>query len=106
MSTLPPDYFHRPVAYKDEAFMESHEARPLRILSEYMWPLAHFHEENIQDTIVFFGSARLTESGPLGNYYREAQELARLVTQWSQSLNEPTNRFVVCTGGGPGIMEA
>ena len=106
MSTLPPDYFHRPVAYKDEAFIESPEARPLRILSEYMWPLAHFEEENIQDTIVFFGSARLTEDGPLGHYYREAQELARLVTEWSQSLKEPTHRFVVCTGGGPGIMEA
>jgi uncharacterized protein (TIGR00730 family) len=106
MSTLPPDYFYRPVAYKDEAFIESPEARPLRILSEYLWPLVHFEEEKIQDTIVFFGSARLTEDGPLGNYYREAEELARLVTEWSRSLNEPTHRFVVCSGGGPGIMEA
>ncbi len=86
--------------------MESKEGRPLRILSEYLWPLAHFEEEKIQDTIVFFGSARITESGPLACYYREAQELARLVTQWTQSLNEPTHRFVVCSGGGPGIMEA
>ena len=106
MSTLPPDYFYRPVAYKDEAFIESPEARPLRILSEYLWPLAHFEEEKIQDTIVFFGSARLSENCPLGHYYREAQELARLVTEWSRSLNEPTHRFVVCSGGGPGIMEA
>jgi uncharacterized protein (TIGR00730 family) len=103
---LPPDYFYRPVAYKDEAFIESPEARPLRILSEYLWPLAHFEEEKIQDTIVFFGSARLAEDGPLGHYYREAQELARLVTEWSRGLNEPTHRFVVCSGGGPGIMEA
>jgi uncharacterized protein (TIGR00730 family) len=106
MSTFPPDYFYRPVAYKDEAFIESQEARPLRILSEYLWPLAHFEEEKIQDTVVFFGSARLFEDGPLGHYYREAQELARLVTEWSRSLNEPTHRFVVCSGGGPGIMEA
>jgi hypothetical protein len=106
MSTLPPDYFHRPVAYKDEAFLESNEARPLRILSEYLWPLAHLEEERIQDSIVFFGSARITETGQLGKYYREAQELARLVTEWSSSLHESTQRFVVCTGGGPGIMEA
>lgn len=106
MATVPPDYFHRPVAYKDEAFIESHEARPLRILSEYLWPLVHLQEEKIQDTIVFFGSARLAEDGPLGKYYEEARELARLVTEWSASLNESTNRFVVCSGGGPGIMEA
>ena len=106
MSTLPPDYFSRPVAYKDEAFLESHEARPLRILSEYLWPLAHLQEEKVQDTIVFFGSARLTEDGPLGRYYREARELARLTTEWSGSLHESTHRFVVCSGGGPGIMEA
>jgi hypothetical protein len=106
MSILLPEYFRRPVAYKDEAFIESPEARPLRILSEYLWPLAHFEEERIQDTIVFFGSARLTEDGELGHYYREAQELARLVTQWSRSLNDTTERFVVCSGGGPGIMEA
>ena len=106
MSTLPPDYFSRPVAYKDEAFLESHEARPLRILSEYLWPLAHLQEEKVQDTIVFFGSARLTEDGPLGRYYREARELARLTTEWSDSLHESTHRFVVCSGGGPGIMEA
>ena len=54
------------------------------ILSEYLWPLAHFQEEKVQDTIVFFGSARLTEEGPLGRYYREARELARLVTEWSE----------------------
>jgi uncharacterized protein (TIGR00730 family) len=106
MATAPPDYFHRPVAYKDEAFIESREARPLRILSEYLWPLAHLEEEKIQDTIVFFGSARLTEDGPLAKYYSEARELARLVTEWSASLNKSTHRFVVCSGGGPGIMEA
>ncbi len=103
----------RPVAYREEAFLQSQESRPLRILSEYLWPLAHFHDEKIQDTIVFFGSARIEEDGPLGRYYKEARELARLLTEWSDSLSRqasqsepPHRRFVVCSGGGPGIMEA
>jgi uncharacterized protein (TIGR00730 family) len=55
---------------------------------------------------VFFGSARLAADGPLGRYYAEARELARLVTQWSNSLASNARRYVVCTGGGGGIMEA
>ena len=96
----------RPVAYKNESFLDSPDARELRILSEYLQPLAHFRDEKIHDTIVFFGSARLGENGPLRRYYRDARELARLVTQWSDSLPNESRRFVVCTGGGPGIMEA
>src|SRR5215210_8125942 len=96
----------RPVAYKNESFLDSPDARELRILSEYLQPLAHFRDEKIHDTIVFFGSARLHEQGLLGRYYREARELARLVTEWSDSLPHESRRFVVCTGGGPGIMEA
>jgi uncharacterized protein (TIGR00730 family) len=96
----------RPKAYNNEAFLDTADARPLRILSEYLEPLSHFREQRIRDTIVFFGSARLTEDGPLGRYYQEARELARLVTAWSNSLENATRRFVVCTGGGPGIMEA
>jgi len=102
----------RPLAYREEAFLQSPESRPLRILSEYLWPLSHFQEEKIQDTIVFFGSARIEEDSPLGRYYREARELARLVTLWSESVSEREgkserpHRFVVCSGGGPGIMEA
>jgi uncharacterized protein (TIGR00730 family) len=106
MSQSPSESTRRPVAYRDEAFLESQEARPLRILSEYAWPYAHFQEEKVQDTIVFFGSARIEETGALSNYYQEARELARLVTEWSAALNEPTHRFVICSGGGPGIMEA
>lgn len=114
-TTLHPDSeepLRRPLAYREEAFLQSAESRPLRILSEYLWPLAHFQDENIQDTIVFFGSARIKEDGPLGRFYREAQELAGMLTAWSASIAspaggaEPRRRFVVCSGGGPGIMEA
>ena len=56
--------------------------------------------------MVFFGSARLMEMGPLGRYYDEARELARRLTEWSEGLKDSTRRFVVCSGGGPGIMEA
>ncbi|HEX4170197.1 MAG TPA: TIGR00730 family Rossman fold protein [Bryobacteraceae bacterium] len=103
----------RPLAYREEAFLQSQESRPLRILSEYLWPLAHFQEEKIHDTIVFFGSARIQEEGSLSRYYHEARELARLTTDWAIELTEHNNkpehslkRFVVCSGGGPGIMEA
>jgi uncharacterized protein (TIGR00730 family) len=55
---------------------------------------------------VFFGSARIQEDGPLGEYYRDARTLAGMVTSWAKTFRERTYRFVVCTGGGPGIMEA
>ena len=106
------DGLKRPLAYREEAFLQSPDSRPLRILSEYLWPLSHFQSEEIQDTVVFFGSARLTEDGPLGRYYCDARELARLVTLWAESVSvadskgECHHRFVVCSGGGPGIMEA
>jgi len=96
----------RVVAYKNEAFIDSPAARSLRILSEYLEPLDHFRREHIRDTIVFFGSARITEDGPMGAYYRDARELARRLTAWSDSVAHSTSRFVVCSGGGPGIMEA
>jgi uncharacterized protein (TIGR00730 family) len=96
----------RPIAYKNEAFLDSADARPLRILSEYLEPLSHFRKQKIRDTIVFFGSARLGEYGPLARYYQDARTLARLVTEWSNGLENAARRFVVCTGGGPGIMEA
>lgn len=94
------------LAYRDDRFLDSDDGRPLRILAEYLHPLKAFRQERVQDTIVFFGSARLAEGGPLGSYYREARELARLLTEWSLSIPCDTCRFVVCTGGGPGIMEA
>ena len=96
----------KPLAYRNEKFLDSDDARPLRILAEYLEPMQAFKREHIRDTIVFFGSARLTGEGPLGRYYDAARELARLITAWSMSLPATARSFVVCTGGGGGIMEA
>ena len=97
----------RPVAYLNDKFLNSPDARALRILSEFLEPLAHFRREKVRDTVVFFGSARLREGeGPLARYYDEARTLAKMLTEWSQQFTNSTYRFVVCSGGGPGIMEA
>src|SRR6185369_10080021 len=128
----------QPLAYRSEEFLESEEARPLRILAEYLEPLRRFKAENIQDTVVFFGSARIhspeqarealerlerrfmsATGGPTNphlersrkavewsRYYEDARVLARMLTEWSTSLDSQHHRFVVTSGGGPGIMEA
>ena len=97
----------RPVAYLNDKFLNSPDARALRMLSEFLEPLAHFRREKVRDTVVFFGSARLREGdGPLARYYDEARSLAKMLTEWSQQFTNNTYRFVVCSGGGPGIMEA
>src|SRR6187200_2110716 len=126
----------QPLAYRDEEFLESEEARPLRILAEYLEPLRRFKAENIQDTVVFFGSARIHspeqarealerlerrfQPGGATNphlersrkavewsrYYEDARVLARMLTEWSTALDTQHHRFVVTSGGGPGIMEA
>ena len=97
---------HLPLAYRNRDFLDGPEGRSLRILSEYLYPLSHFRRERVHDTVVFFGSARLMEMGPLGRYYNDARELARRLTAWSDGLPDSHRRFVVCSGGGPGIMEA
>jgi uncharacterized protein (TIGR00730 family) len=94
------------LAYRDEPFLESDAGRPLRILAEYLRPFQVFQRERVRDTVVFFGSARLAPDGPLGRYYAEARELARLLTLWSKGLPSTAHRYIVCTGGGGGIMEA
>ena len=94
------------LAYEDVEFLASDDARPLRILAEYLEPLAAFRREHIRETIVFFGSARISETGPLAAYYDAARELARLVTVWSKGVSSSAHRYIVCTGGGGGIMEA
>lgn len=126
---------NQPLAYHDPDFLESDEARPIRILAEYLEPLRRFRDQKIQDTVVFFGSARVDsridaeralkrlragKHGPKYNdelkrgrkavewsrYYEDARDLAKRLTAWSLSLESPRHRFVVCSGGGPGIMEA
>ncbi len=101
-------------AYRNASFLASREARTLRILAEYLEPEARFERYNVEDTIVFFGSARAKPSDgeadgpprPLDRYYGDAQELAHRLTDWSKALPGTNRRFIVCSGGGPGIMEA
>ena len=136
MSNTPP----RPVkAYRNSEFLNSDEARTIRIISEFIEPQTRFRDQNIRQTVVFWGSARIRSkqestriieeikqtihSQPhqdpelllklkdaerqlvMSNYYEEAQETARLLTEWSLTL-PPEDRLIVCSGGGPGIMEA
>jgi uncharacterized protein (TIGR00730 family) len=126
----------QPLAYMLPEFLESDEARPIRILAEYLEPHRRFRNEHIRDTVVFFGSARIRsreaaerliasiERGELdgrsehearalamrslewSRYYEDARELAKRLTTWSKMLSGKCARFVVCSGGGPGIMEA
>ncbi len=102
----PEQMAHHPLAYKNEQFLDSDAARALRILAEYLEPLRRFEQQKVAGTVVFFGSARLTADGPLGRYYAEARELARLYTEWSNGLPAGTPRYLICSGGGNGIMEA
>jgi len=127
-----------PLAYENEHFLESPDGRVLRILSEYIEPLARFRREQIQDTVVFFGSARIQNQHDAGHkltevqgnraqaaaaqqasdmkraqaavdmarYYEDARRLAYMLTEWSIHIPAKRHRFVVTTGGGPGIMEA
>ena len=128
-----------PVAYENPAFLNSPDGRILRILAEYQEPLARFRREQIQDTVVFFGSARFQgqqgchqELSPrlkenhaatpaaqlekdlkraqagvdMARYYEDARRLAHMLTKWSIQIPARRRRFVVTTGGGPGIMEA
>lgn len=90
-------------AYREPAFINSKDARPLRILAEYLEPKSRFEHYGVEDTIVFFGSARFREGN---RWYEAARQLASRLTHWSRALDSKKQRFVVCTGGGPGIMEA
>jgi hypothetical protein len=151
---LPPEHLPTaPLAYEDEHFLNAPEGRQVRILAEYSEPLARFRRERIQDTVVFFGSARfraldvakaelqlLANTGSaqpapgeeqpataeeiaagnasqlklrraeaaveMAGYYEDARKLAHMISTWACSLGGPRHRFVVTSGGGPGIMEA
>ena len=92
------------LAYHDPKFIDSDEGRPVRIVAEYLAPLKAFSAAGVSATVVFFGSARVRPGAPLARYLDEATELARLLTEWSRAAC--AERLVVCSGGGPGIMEA
>ncbi len=96
-------------AYKNSEFLESHEARTLRILSEYLEPLKRLNEWKINNTIFFLGSSKAMleeKDSPLTKYYWEAEELSYNLVKWAIKLKQKGKNFVICTGGGPGIMEA
>ena len=126
------------LAYRDERFMDSADARTLRITAEYLEPQVRLRRAGVQNTVVFFGSARILSHGTarerlrevmtrakcggppptpeelrsarmalkMSKYYEEARELAHLITTWSLGLKNGKHFLVVCSGGGPGIMEA
>jgi len=149
----PPPLDKAPLAYENSTFLNSADGRLIRILAEYTEPLARFRREQIQDTVVFFGSARFrgheeadralelldntgaTQPAPeheqpasipeiregtatdlqrkravaaveMARYYEDARRLACMLTQWAKAIPSRRHRFVVTSGGGPGIMEA
>ncbi|HTW61512.1 MAG TPA: TIGR00730 family Rossman fold protein, partial [Terracidiphilus sp.] len=149
----PPPLSTAPLAYENPGFLNSADGRLIRVISEYLEPLARFRREQIQDTVVFFGSARFrgrdeadhalellentgstrpapSEEQParateiaageatdlqrkravaaveMARYYEDARRLAQLLTRWATNIPSRKHRFVVTSGGGPGIMEA
>ena len=115
-------------AYKNMGFLNSASARTLRILSEYLEPQSRLQWQEVKDTIVFFGSARFCDTETAGRrlaeantadeirqakrmqasirYYEEARRLSSMLAKWSMTLPRDGHRFLICSGGGGGIMEA
>jgi hypothetical protein len=149
----PEPLYPAPLAYHNEDFLDSPDGRVFRILAEYQEPMTRFRRERVQDTVVFFGSARFraldvashelellentgsakpappseqpaskaeVERGEasaqqlklaeaaveMAQYYEDARKLAGLISRWEMTLPGRRHRFVVTSGGGPGIMEA
>jgi len=152
-NTAPAALERAPLAYENPAFLNGADGRLIRIVAEYLEPLARFRREQIQDTVVFFGSARFrgreeadhalelldntgsTNLAPsheqpasapeiaagqatelqrkravaaveMARYYEDARRLSGMLTRWAKTIPSRRHRFVVTSGGGPGIMEA
>jgi uncharacterized protein (TIGR00730 family) len=150
---IPDELEESPLAYENPEFLSSADGRLLRIMAEYQEPMSRFRRERIQDTVVFFGSARFRaldvanselellantgsaqpapdheqparseeiETGEpsrlklkraesaveMARYYEDARKLAGMMASWAKELPGRRHRFVVTSGGGPGIMEA
>ena len=139
-----------PLAYENPDFLNSPDGRLFRMMAEYQEPMTRFRKERIQDTVVFFGSARFraldvanhelellantgsTTPAPadeqpsrpgdveapvqrqklaqaaveMARYYEDARTLAGMISKWAMSLPGRRHRYVITSGGGPGIMEA
>jgi uncharacterized protein (TIGR00730 family) len=96
-------------AFLDPEFLDSAEARGVRVLSEIEEPLMRLSKFKVHSTVLFLGSSRVEADDkrhPLYRYYWEAEELAYLLASWAIKLRPKGKNFVICTGGGPGIMEA
>ena len=96
-------------AYSNPDFLSSPEARTLRILSEYLEPLSRLDKLKVNNTVLFLGSARALpqdRGSMLTKYYWEAEELAFRLAEWAIPLKPKGKNFVICTGAGPGLMEA
>jgi predicted Rossmann-fold nucleotide-binding protein len=109
-------------AYKNLDFLTSKDARSLRILAEYLHPKAQFEKEKVSNTIVIFGSARAPSPEELNNregfdegrekdqklakYYDATRMLSKKLTEWSMDKDKDEQKYVICSGGGPGIMIA
>lgn len=145
-----PEAFAPELAYENKEFLDSSDGRILRIMAEYVEPMARFRSERIEDTVVFFGSARFqprdaackemmlldntgsVKAAPereqpsrtpddesdslkrhraqtaveMAGYYEDARKLAKMWTEWAMKLPGKRHRYVITSGGGPGIMEA
>ncbi|OHD70120.1 MAG: hypothetical protein A2W19_04845 [Spirochaetes bacterium RBG_16_49_21] len=98
-------------SFDDPEFMHSREARIIRIMSEYLEPEKRFNDLEIKHTVVFFGSARIDPEGAdernAAKYYHAAADFAFSLANLNKEIEHETGeRFYICTGGGPGIMEA
>tara|TARA_B110000263_G_scaffold165151_1_gene143856 strand:- start:248 stop:952 length:705 start_codon:yes stop_codon:yes gene_type:complete len=93
--------------YYDKKFLGGKSGRPIRLLSEYLSPLESFRKHSIESTVVLFGSARIRDNNDnkINKYFKKAKELAFKVTNWNIK-NFSGKKYIITSGGGPGIMEA